>query len=150
MRARACRRRRGPSKLQRAIEAFGYFGYFPPIMIVTNAPVEISVTDRVPANAGAVVVFVVQGESSANGGDKEVAAAVDRLLSAGAATGKGKEIVFDLVGKGSGVRRVYVAGLGKREKFTAEIVRQSSGAVLRALRKHKISRAAILLPVVKV
>ena len=49
---------------QRAIEAFGHFGYFPATMIVTNAPVEISVSDRVPANAAAIVVFVSQGESS--------------------------------------------------------------------------------------
>ncbi len=118
-------------------------------MIVTNAPVEISVTDRIPANAAAIVVFISQDESSVPGADKEIAAAADRLLSAGAATGKAKEIVFDLVGKGSGVRRVYVAGLGKAEKVTAETIRQSAGAVLRALRKHKIGRAAILLPEVK-
>jgi leucyl aminopeptidase len=135
--------------LPRAIEASAYFGYFPAIMIVTNAPVEISVTDRIPANAEAIVVFISLDGSSAPGAGKEVAAAVDRLLSAGAATGKAKEIVFDLIGKGSGVRRVYVAGLGKAEKITMETVRQSAGAVLRALRKHKIVRAAIVLPEVK-
>jgi leucyl aminopeptidase len=39
--------------------------------------------------------------------------------------------------------------LGKPEKITTETIRQSAGAVLRALRKHKMGRAAIVLPEVK-
>lgn len=122
-------------------------------MIVTNAPVEISVSDRVAGNVGAIVVFILQGESSVPGAakrvGKEVAESVDRLLAAGAIKGKAKEIAFDLVGQGKRARRVYVAGLGKGEKINAETIRQSAGAVLRALRKHKIARAAIVLPEVK-
>jgi leucyl aminopeptidase len=118
-------------------------------MIVTNAPVEISVSDRVAVNVGAMVVFLVEGESAVKGAGKEAEAAVDRLFAAGAATGKAKEIVFDLVGEGKKARRVYVAGLGKAEKISAEAIRQSAGAVLRALRKHKMTRVAIFLPEVK-
>jgi len=135
------------------IEAAGHLGYFAAMMIVTIAPVEISVTDRLPGKAPAVVVFVAQNVSSAppaaRRAGKEIAASVDRLLSAGVARGKAKEIVFDLVGKGRSARRVFVAGLGKADKISTETIRQSAGAALRALRKQRIGRAAVVLPDIK-
>jgi leucyl aminopeptidase len=118
-------------------------------MIVTNAPVEISVSERAVANAGAIVVFISEGQTSFKGAGPEVALAVERLTSAGAAKGKAKEIVFDLVGKGRQMVRVYAAGLGRADEITTETIRQSAGAVLRALRKHRISRASVYLPEVK-
>ncbi|MGA2440393.1 MAG: leucyl aminopeptidase, partial [Tepidisphaeraceae bacterium] len=122
-------------------------------MIVTSAPVEISVTERLPAKLPAVVVFVAQNESTAppaaRRAGKDVAASVDRLLSAGVATGKAKEIGFDLVGKGRSARRVFVVGLGRADKISTETIRQSAGAALRALRKQRVARAAIVLPDVK-
>ena len=122
-------------------------------MIVTNAPVEISVADRAPANVPAVVVFVVEKEKSSPPGarraGKEVAASVDRLLSAGVAHGRAKEAVFDLVGRGRSVRRVFVAGLGKAEEISSETIRQSAGTALRALRTQRVGRAAVVLPDVK-
>jgi len=128
-------------------------GYFAAIMIVTSAAVEISVTDRLPANVPAVVVFVAQNESSAppaaRRAGKDVAASVDRLLSAGVAGGKAKEVVFDLVGEGRSARRVFVVGLGKADKISTETIRRSAGAALRALRKQRVARAAVILPDVK-
>lgn len=122
-------------------------------MIVTSSNVEISVSDRAPANSRAAVVFIAQGESSApppaKRAGKEIAHSVDRLLSAEVASGKAGEIAFDIIGQGAAARRMFVAGLGKPEKISAEIVRRSAGAVLRALRKHRIDRAAILLPELK-
>jgi leucyl aminopeptidase len=139
--------------IEATIDAGGDFGYFRGIMIVTSTPLKISLADRFPANVKAVAVFIAQGESAAPAvvkrADKEVAAGASRLLSAGVATGKGKEIVFDLVGEGSGARRILLAGIGKGEKVTAEVLRQSAGAVLRAIRKQKIGRAAVVLPEVK-
>jgi len=116
-------------------------------MIETNAPVEISVVDRIAAGAPAIVAFIAEGETKSP--SPEIAQSVQRLTSAGAATGKAKEIVFDLLGEGKTARRVYLAGLGKADKVTAETLRQSSGAVLRALRKHKIPKATILIPKLK-
>jgi leucyl aminopeptidase len=119
-------------------------------MIVTSAPVEISAVNRIPGNATAVVVFLRQGESSVpSAAGKEIRAAVDRLLSVDAATGRAKEIVFDFIGEGRNARRIYVVGLGKPEKINAESIREASGKLFRALRKHKITRTAIILPEVK-
>jgi leucyl aminopeptidase len=122
-------------------------------MIATSADVEISMAPRVPPNVPSVVVFISEDEKSAPATAKragaEIAASVNRLLGAGAATGKHREIVFDLIGEGKKARRVYVAGLGKPADITPEIIRQSAGAVLRALRKHRIERAAVVLPDIK-
>ena len=41
---------------------------------------------------------------------------------------------------------MYVAGLGKPEKATAESIRQAAGAVTRALRKHRLTRVAVVPP----
>ncbi len=120
-------------------------------MIVTSATAEISVADRVPANWHAVVVFVAQGDASAppaaKRAGKEFAHSVDRLLSAKMSVAKAKEINFDIMPDGAG--GVFVAGLGKPEKISAETIRQSAAAVLAALWKHRIERTAIVLPELK-
>jgi leucyl aminopeptidase len=119
-------------------------------MIITSAPVEISVANRPPSNASAVVFFISQGDTSVPSSvGKEIAAAANRLLSSGVAKGKPREITFDLVGEGKSAHRVFLAGLGEKAKITAESVRQASGAVLRALRKHNIANAAIIPPELK-
>jgi leucyl aminopeptidase len=122
-------------------------------MIVTSADAEILSADRVPANWRAVVVFITDGESSpptaARRAGAEIARGVGRLLSTKVARGKESEIAFDIIGDGAAARRVFVAGIGKSEEVSTEILRRSAAAVLRALRKHRIDRAAILLPEVK-
>jgi leucyl aminopeptidase len=122
-------------------------------MIPTSAPIEISVSNRMPNDVPAVVAFVAQGDSKAPRSvmraGKEIAAAVDRLLSSGVAKGKAREITFDILGEGKSARRVFTAGLGESVKITTESIRQSAGAVLRALRKHNIAAAAIIPPEVK-
>jgi leucyl aminopeptidase len=63
------------------------------------------------------------------------------------ARGRAREVVFDILeGKKNSFRRVIVAGLGKPEKLSAESIRQSAGAVMRALRKHRLRRAAVVPP----
>jgi leucyl aminopeptidase len=119
-------------------------------MIPTSTDVTVSVVAKAPADAQAIVVFVTQEDSSAPKGlEAQVAAAVNRLLKSGVVRGKAKEITFDVPGDDRSNRRVFVAGLGKREKISAEIIRQSAGALLRALRKHRMNRAAIVLPPLK-
>src|SRR5687768_9922942 len=121
-------------------------------MIPTSTDVSIQVKDRVPADVDAVVVFALEGGEGA--GESEALReserrAVRRLFDAGVARGKAREVLLDVVdgegGRGK-FRRVIVAGLGKAEKATQESVRQAAGAVVNALRKHRLFRPALLPP----
>ena len=134
-------------------------------MIPTSTDVSIEVSDRVPTDAEAVVVFVTEGSAPPDappGLSEDEAAAVGRLFASGAARGKPREVVFDIVEAGGGgagaasagavkakFRRVIVAGMGKPEKATAESIRQAAGAVTRALRKHRLTRSAVVPPFLK-
>ena len=120
-------------------------------MIPTSTDVSIQVKDKTPANADAVVVFATEGggEEAARSAalSREESAAVRRLFASGVARGRAKEVVFDVVETGKRkFRRVIVAGLGKAEKVTTESVRQAAGAVTRALRKHRLTRVAVIPP----
>jgi leucyl aminopeptidase len=131
-------------------------------MIPTSTDVSIQIKDRVAADAEAVVLFATEGgapDAPAAGLSADEVAAVGRLFASGAARGKPREVVFDIVQVGSGpgggagakgkFRRVYVAGLGRLEKASAESIRQAAGAVARALRKHRLTRAAVVPPFLK-
>jgi leucyl aminopeptidase len=120
-------------------------------MIPTSTDVSIQLKDKAPANADAIVVFVTEGGGDDVGGlaglARDEAAAVRRLFASGVARGRAREVVFDLLeAPGGKFRRVLVAGLGKAEKVSAEPIRQAAGAVTRALRKHRLSRVAVVPP----
>ena len=116
-------------------------------MVPTSTAVDIVSRSAVPANAQAVVVFVSQGASidSAALGEAE-RKALKLLKSAGAVRGRAKEVVIDVIEAGGGkFRRLVVAGLGNRDKITAENFRQAGGAVVRALRRNKLTSAALII-----
>lgn len=119
-------------------------------MLQANNSVAVDVKSQIPNAARAVVVFATEGgrlsgDTSAVGSGQFKAA--ERVLAAGVVRGKPREIGFDLIECGKNdYRRVYVAGLGAREKLNAESVRQSAGAVARALRKHRIEKVAMIPP----
>jgi leucyl aminopeptidase len=126
-------------------------------MLSTSSDVTFAVEPKTPSSADAVAVFVTQGAKDAgvpqlSEVDQRAAA---RLLSAGVVSGKAKELAFDLVDadgdkKGRGKhRRVYVIGLGPAEKVTTETIRQASGHLAKALRKHKLYSAVVALPAVE-
>lgn len=122
-------------------------------MIPTSTRTKISLAPRPAANWQALVVFVTQGAKPAEGataaavGGEAAGRAAARLLHADAAKGKANEVVFELVeDRGRFNRRVYVVGLGPTEKVTPETLRQSAAAAAKALAKHKIARAAVVLP----
>ncbi len=74
-------------------------------------------------------------------------AAAERLLSAGVSKGKANEVTFDLVDAGKGrVRRVFVVGVGQKEKLSAESFRQAGGALARAIRKHNLPAVTVVAP----
>jgi leucyl aminopeptidase len=121
-------------------------------MLPTSTDVSIQLKSKAPANADAVVVFVTEDnfEEKSPALSREESAAVKRLFASGVARGKTREIVFDVLPVSGGkFRRVIAAGLGKADKVSAEIVRQSAGAVTRALRKHRLTRVAIVPPTVE-
>jgi leucyl aminopeptidase len=119
-------------------------------MIPTSTDVTVQVSPRIPNDVDAVVVFLTDDTKDvpelAGVSDGE-RAAIQRLFASGVAKGRAREVVFDVVEIGKGkFRRVIVGGLGKAEKVTAESIRQSAGAVTRALRKHKLTRVAVVPP----
>jgi leucyl aminopeptidase len=122
-------------------------------MIPTSTDVSVQLKDKSPANADAVVVFATEGgggdAAQLDGLSRDESAAVKRLFESGVARGRAREVVFDVLnGQGGrgGYRRLIVAGLGKLEKVSAESIRQAAGAVTRALRKHRLARAAVVPP----
>src|SRR5690242_7170785 len=113
-------------------------------MIPTSTDVSISVKETVPANSEAVIVFVTQDGKSVPPLSEPERAAFDRLVAARAIRGKAKEITVDVVPTGGGkFRRLIVAGIGKRDKASPEYIRQGAGSALKALKKHRLNRAAV-------
>ena len=118
-------------------------------MLPTSTDVTVQLKSDPPADADAVVVFATEDAKPADvaeGLDAEIRRAVERLLEARIVRGKAKELAFDLI-ESSGKakpRRVFVAGLGKREKVTAETVRQTAGAIAKAAKKHRLRSVAVV------
>jgi leucyl aminopeptidase len=118
-------------------------------MLPTSTDVKISTKSKPPADVGAVAVFVTEKPTPPESPMLADAdrAAIARLLKAQVVRGKAKELAFDLVDAGKQkLRRVYVVGLDEPAKVTAESVRRASGHLARALRKHRISSVAVVLP----
>ena len=120
-------------------------------MLPTSTDVKIAVKAKAADQADAVVAFVTQDAPSVESGllPQRARPAADRLLSAGVIRGRAKEIAFELVEPASTQGshwRVFVVGLGPAEKVTAELIRQVAGKILRALRKHRMSDVAVILP----
>jgi leucyl aminopeptidase len=122
-------------------------------MIPTSTSVTVSVKTKMPADADAVVVFATDdrqlvGDAVMILSEKEMRIAM-RLIHAGVVRGKVKEIDFDLIENKPGqLQRIYVCGLGPREKITMEIGRRAAASAMRAIRKHGLSHIAIIPPVV--
>jgi leucyl aminopeptidase len=119
-------------------------------MFPTSTAVDIVSRSAVPANAQAVVVFVAEGADAAGKAGaalgKAERTALELLISAKAVKGRAKEVVIDVIETGGGkFRRLVVAGLGKPDKIAAESFRQAGGAVVRALRRNKVTSAAFII-----
>ncbi len=119
-------------------------------MIPTSSTISFAVKNSLPRDVAAVVVFVTSGAKSVAADFLSPAErrGADRLLAAGVVRGKAREIAFDLV-DGKSPRRIYLVGLGEAKELTTEIVRQAAGGVAKALRKHRIGSAAVVVPDVK-
>ncbi len=120
-------------------------------MIPTSTNIGVEVKTKVPNDCDAVVAFLAEGGKISGDAPqllgKGQIGAIERSIAAGVAHGKAREVAFDLIECGKNeYRRVYVAGLGPREKITPESVRQAAGAIARAVRKHAIGKVAIVPP----
>jgi leucyl aminopeptidase len=120
-------------------------------MLPTNTDVSVDVKTKIPSNCEALIVFMAEGGKVCGDAPELLGAgqmqSVERLIKAGAARGKAREVAFDLVECGrDDYRRVYVAGVGPSDKLDAEKVRQAAGAVARAVRKHRIKHVAVVPP----
>jgi leucyl aminopeptidase len=117
-------------------------------MVPTNTNIKIDFESAI-GKVDAIVVFIQQTKELADQAslEKSEQHALRTLIDNEAATGNAKEVTFAIVETPEGkCRRVYAVGLGKPEKLTAEAVRQAAGAAIRALRSHKITAAAFVVP----
>ncbi|HEX4125859.1 MAG TPA: leucyl aminopeptidase [Tepidisphaeraceae bacterium] len=125
-------------------------------MIPTNTQTTVSFKTAVPTGLGAIVLFAAQGKDKSPPTiddtflSKPERQGLARMLAGKVITGNVKEIGFELVGSGKDFRRVYSVGLGKADAITAETFRQAAGSAMRALRKHKVGKAAFVVPATKI
>lgn len=112
--------------------------------------VELIAGDLVRQKADLVVVHLFEGTKEPEGAAGSVDAALGGALSSAVADGdfKGEFGETLLLRPQSGIvsSRLLVVGLGKREKLTADRVRQAMLPVLKAARKCKAKTVAIAFP----
>src|SRR5215213_7452793 len=94
--------------------------------IPTSTRVSVSAAPAVPGGADAVAVLIA--EKSKGLEDGVLASAerktAERLMSAGVARGKAREVAAELVhGTGRSSRHVMVVGIGRAEKVSGETIR---------------------------
>ena len=104
--------------------------------------------DITTVDAEAVVVNLFEGIKTPGGGtgalDKALDGAISALIEDGEISGKQGEIgMLHTMGKLT-AKRVIVVGLGKRDKFTMDTVRDVSSVVARHLRRVGVKHAATI------
>jgi leucyl aminopeptidase len=111
--------------------------------------IELVTGDILRHKADMVVVNLFEGVKSPGGATGAVDAAIGGEIAAairdGDFQGKWGETLLLRPGKGIASRRVLVLGLGKKEKFTADLVRQSALPVMRAAKKLKLKTVASVI-----
>ncbi|MCC6383285.1 MAG: leucyl aminopeptidase [Dehalococcoidia bacterium] len=110
--------------------------------------VRVEQGDITQAEADALVVNLFEGVTSPGGGtgavDAALEGAISRLIALGDIRGKAGELtVVHTFGK-IPAPRVLVAGLGKREEFDLDVVRNLAANAIRALRKPGVKRVVTI------
>ena len=110
---------------------------------------ELVVEDIRNHRADMLVVNLFEGVTSPGGAtgavDKAIGGAITAAIHDGDFRGKWGETLFLRPGKGLASPRVLVVGLGKKEKFTPDHVRQLALPVMRMAKKKKLSTVASVL-----
>ena len=110
---------------------------------------ELVVGDIRKHRADMLVVNLFEGTKTPGGAtgavDKAIGGAISAAIRDGDFAGKWGETLLLRPEKGIASRRVLVVGLGKKEKFTTDLVRQSALPVLRMAMKRKLPTVASVL-----
>jgi leucyl aminopeptidase len=111
--------------------------------------IELVIGDIIRHRADMVVVNLFEGQKVPGGAAGAVDAAIGGGIKAairdGDFQGKWGETLLLRPGRGLASRRVLVLGLGKKEKFTPDLVRQSALPVMRAAKKLKLKTVASVI-----
>jgi leucyl aminopeptidase len=120
------------------------------VMIPTSTQAVVALKDALPASTDAVVALIHKetGIEEVNPaafaqGERE---AMEKLLKAGIVTGKSNEVTIHLL-EGKKTRRLIVIGLGNRQKFSAECLREAGVALARTMTAQRVASAAVVVPV---
>ncbi len=107
---------------------------------------ELVVGDIRKQRADLLVVNLFEGVRNPGGAtgavDRAIGGAISAAIRDGDFRGKWGETLFLRPGKGVAAPRVLVVGLGKKEKFTPDHVRQSALPVMQMAKKKKLSTVA--------
>lgn len=118
-------------------------------MIPTSTRVSISSAAAVAGGVDAVAIFIAE-KTKAVGGRifaNQERKAVERLIAAGVARGKAREVAAELVeGNGKKSRHVMVVGIGRAEKVSGEAIRQAAAALAKAARRRRVKNVAVVAP----
>src|SRR5436190_10836628 len=118
-------------------------------MIPTSTRVAISSAANIAGAVDAVAVFISEKSKAIENGSLagiELKAA-ERLISAGVARGKAREVAAELVdGAAKKSRHVMVVGIGRAEKVSSETIRQAAAALAKAARRRRVKNVAVVTP----
>src|SRR5687768_16716292 len=118
-------------------------------MLPTSTRVSISGAQAVPAGAESVVVFLTEKAKGLDDAAQLSAAerkVAERMISAGIARGKAKEVAAELVESGKANRHVLVVGVGGTKKLDTEAVRVAAGALAKTARRRRLKKIALVVP----
>jgi len=111
--------------------------------------IELVIGDIIRHRADIVVVNLFEGEKIPGGAtgaaDAAIGGAIKAAVRDGDFQGKWGETLLLRPGRGLASRRVLVLGLGKKEKFTPDLVRQSVLPVMRVAKKLKLKTVASVI-----
>ena len=120
-------------------------------MLPTSTNITIDVKTKVPAGTDAIGAFIHKDTKS---NDEDVSrieepqrTLLNDLLDSRVVTGKSNETTVHLLDPSAGTRLIVV-GLGARDKFSCECLREGAAALVRAAQKQKVKKIAVILPAV--
>ena len=117
-------------------------------MLPTSTDVQITVKSAPPADADAIAVLVHKqtlGDELSPLTPPSAAKAVAALIDSRLVTGKSNEATVQLLADDKD-RRLIVIGLGNRDKFSCECLREAGGVLAKQVRKHKLKSIAVIVP----